>query len=112
MVEPAYRFPSLGSVAAGALRPQLPLMTILVAGNAIPAKSQERAAEVFRFDLAPRSRADSFLVVACAALELPVLTSQGKSRLRSVIEPHTANLDKHEFPPVMFHVARSTLRLA
>lgn len=85
VIEFLRRFPIHEIVALEAILAQLPLVRIVVAGNAILYQSKERAVQILRFDLRPLRFADARSCVALVAIHLGVFALQGVARL-TVIE--------------------------
>jgi hypothetical protein len=85
VIELLRRFPIHEIVALEAILAQLPFVRIVVAGNAIPHQSKERAVQILRFDLRPLRFADVRSCVALVAIHLSVFALQGVARL-TVIE--------------------------
>jgi hypothetical protein len=85
VIELLRRFPIHEIVALEAILAQLPLVRIVVAGNAILHQSKERAVQILRFDLRLLRFADVRSCVALVAIHLSVFALQGVTRL-TVIE--------------------------
>lgn len=109
MVEAGSRPEAVLRVTAEAVRAELALMLVLMAGRTLAAETQEGTARVLQFDLGARGGRDLRRDVAVRALLLPVLAFQLEAGLREVVEVLTLETDERRRPALMFLMAAAAV---
>lgn len=111
MVEPGSRLPGLLRMATGAIAAKLAPMPVLVAGEALAAKAEERVIQILDLDLRAGAGGDPLFVVAGLALLFAMFAFERKSGLSSMIEAPALQTGENKSTAVMFHMTACTIGL-
>jgi len=98
-------------MAASTLCTELPLVLILVTGEAIAAEAQKGPVVILHLDFGTRRRGDLFFVVTAFALLLKVLSDERIAGLRKVIEAFAVEAREYVAFAVVFHMAACAILL-
>jgi hypothetical protein len=112
MIESGSGLEAVLRVAVQAIGAELALMLVLVAVQALAAKTEERPVQIFQLDLGLGSSGDMSGNVTLLALLLGVLAGQGKAGLGEVIELLTVEINQRSSLPLMFLMTTPAIGLA
>lgn len=111
MVETAGGLPAFGRMALGAIRTELALMLVLMAGVAFAAQTKERVIHIFHFDLCTRGSRNVFRSMAGLTGNGPVFAFQFESGLGFVLEGFAVEADQAELRTIVLAVTAGAVLL-